>query len=110
MVARQFLCLVSLCSAWLLCSANWVAKEEVMKALPKILFALTAVAALSIAYPASVQANTTYQYTGNPFTAVTTPYTTSDFVTGMLKLAVPLAPNMPLTTISPVAFTFSDGV
>ena len=32
---------------------------------------LTAVAALSFAYPASVQAvPTTYQYTGNPFTQV----------------------------------------
>ena len=45
-----------------------------MKALPKILLALTAVAALSLAYPASVQAvPTTYQYTGNPFTFVIGP-------------------------------------
>ena len=40
-----------------------------MKALPKILLALTGVAALSLAYPASLQAvPTTYVYTGNPFT------------------------------------------
>ena len=72
----------------------------------------TAVAALSVAYPASVQAvPTTYQYTGNPFTFVTgPPYTTSDFVTAMVTLAGPLAPNMPLTSVSPIAFTFSDGV
>ena len=58
----------------------------------------TAVAAFFVASPASVQAvPTMYQYTGNPFTAVTAPYTTSDFVAGMFKLAVPLAPNMPLT-------------
>jgi hypothetical protein len=70
-----------------------------------------AVAALSVAYPASVQAvPTTYQYTGNPFTTVSGPYTTSDFVSGMLTLAGPLAPNMPLTTITPIAFSFSDGV
>jgi len=37
-----------------------------MNALPKILLALTGVAALSIAYPASVQAvPTTYQYNGD---------------------------------------------
>jgi hypothetical protein len=71
----------------------------------------TAVAALSIAYPASVQSvPTTYQYTGNPFTVVTAPYTTSDFVTVMLTLAGPLPPNMFLTEITPIAYTFSDGV
>ena len=56
-----------------------------MKALPKILLAATGVAALSLAHPASVQAvPTTYQYTGNPFTDVTGPCTTSDFVTAMV--------------------------
>src|SRR5215831_17301403 len=82
-----------------------------MKALPKILLALTGVAALSLAYPASVQAFVTYQYTGNPFTTVAHGvYTTSDFVSGMVRLAGPLAPNMPLTDVMPIAFTFSDGV
>jgi hypothetical protein len=81
-----------------------------MKALPKILLALTGVAALSIAYPASVQAvPTTYQYTGNPFTTVQGPYTTSDFVSGILTLAGPLAPNF-TGVVTPTAFTFSDGV
>jgi len=82
-----------------------------MKPLPKILLALTAVAALSIACPAPVQAvPTTYQYTGNPFTTATGNYTTSDFVSGMLTLAGPLAANMPLTAVTPIAFSFSDGV
>jgi len=82
-----------------------------MKTLPKILFALTAVAALLVVYPASVQAvPTTYQYTGNPFTVVTAPYTTSDFVTGMLTFAAPLPANMPLTNVKPISFRFSDGV
>jgi hypothetical protein len=62
---------------------------------------------------ASVQAvPTTYQYTGNPFTSATGPYTTSDFVTGMVTLTGPLAPNMPFFSpnVSPIAFSFSDGV
>ena len=71
----------------------------------------TAVAALSLAYPASVQAvPTTYQYTGNHFTDVTGPYTTSDFVTAMVTLAGPLGANMPLTEVTPTAFTLFDGV
>ena len=81
-----------------------------MKALSKILLALTAVAALSFGYPTSVQAvPTTYQYTGNPFTQVSGPYTTSDFVSGMVTLAGPLPPNFS-GTVTPTAFTFSDGV
>jgi len=81
------------------------AAESGMKALPKILLALTAVAAFSLAYPASVQAvPTTYQYTGNPFTQVGGP------VTAMVTLAAPLTPNMSLTFVTPLAFTLNDGV
>jgi len=81
-----------------------------MKAAPKILLALIAVAAFSLFHPASVHAvPTTYHYTGNPFTFATPPYTTSDFVTGMITLASPLAPNFS-GNVSPIAFTFSDGV
>jgi hypothetical protein len=32
------------------------------------------------------------------------------FVTAMVTLAEPLAPNMPLTIVSPIAFTLTDGV
>ena len=82
-----------------------------MKASSKILLALTAVAALSFAYPASVQAvPITYTYTGNPYTTVSGSYTTSMFVTAMVTLAGPLAPNTPLSQVFPTAFTISDGV
>ena len=73
----------------------------------------TAVAALSIACPASVQAvPTTYKYTGNPFTFVSGPYTTSMFVTAMVTLAGPLGANMPLTDVTSqvTAFSVFDGV
>src|SRR5215471_27968 len=82
-----------------------------MNTAPKFLFFLTAVAALSLAYPASVQAvPTTYKYTGNPFTDVSGPYTTSMFVTAMVTLAGPLGANMPLTDATPIAFSLFDGV
>jgi len=82
-----------------------------MNTAPKFLFVLTAVAAFSIVYPASVQAvPTTYRYTGNHFTEVSGRYTTSMFVTAMVTLAGPLGANMPLTEVTPIAFTFFDGV
>ena len=82
-----------------------------MNTAPKFLFILAAVAALSLAYPASVQAvPTTYRYTGNHFTDVSGPYTTSMFVTAMVTLAGPLEANMPFTKVTPIAFTLFDGV
>jgi hypothetical protein len=82
-----------------------------MNTAPKFLFVLTAVAAFSIVYPASVQAvPTTYKYTGNRFTFASGPYSTRDFVTAMVTLASPLAPNTPFTQVTPLAFSMSDGV
>jgi hypothetical protein len=50
-----------------------------------------------------------YQYTGNPFTAVVAPYTTSDFVSVSLTLAQPLSAGF---SGSPeiMNLTMSDGV
>ena len=52
----------------------------------------------------------TYVYTGNPFTNVSGPYTTSDRVTARVTLASPLPANMSLQIVTSLAFSFSDGV
>ena len=73
------------------------------------LLAVTITAAL-ISQP--MLADITYEYTGNPFTNVSGPYSTSDFVTAMVTLATPLKANMPLTEVTPLAlaWSLSDGV
>jgi len=60
-----------------------------------------------IASPAT--ADVIYQYTGNPFTTVTPPYTTSDFVSVSLTLAEPLPPNFDGSPAI-VNLTMNDGV
>jgi len=61
-----------------------------------------------IASPAT--ADVIYQYTGKPFTTVTSPYTTSDFVSGTIQLPSVLPANLSFTQIQVNAFSFSDGV
>jgi len=51
-----------------------------------------------------------YNYTGNPYTSVQSPYDTSMAVTGTLELAAALTPNLTLTTVTPLSFSFSDGI
>ena len=55
-------------------------------------------------------ADVIYQYTGNPFTTVASPYTTSDFVSGTIALSSILPPNLNQAPIQANAFSFSDGV
>jgi hypothetical protein len=59
---------------------------------------------------AHTTADTIYTYTGNPFTNVSSPYTTNDFISGSFVLATPLGNNVPLTNITPTSFSFSDGI
>jgi len=61
-----------------------------------------------IASPAT--ADVIYQYIGNPFTTVTSPYTTSEFVSGTIELSSVLPPNLNQAPIQVNAFSFSDGV
>ena len=57
------------------------------------------------------KADTVYTYTGKPFTIVSAPYATTDFVSGTLTLATPLAPNLPLSDVTGIdSLSLSDGV
>jgi len=57
-------------------------------------------------------ADTVYTYTGNSFTTVQAPYTTSDFISGSFTVAAPLAANIPFAfaNVTPLAYSFSDGL
>jgi hypothetical protein len=69
---------------------------------------------------ASAGADVIYTYTGNDFTAVQNQnpppapqYTKTDSVSGSFTLPTALGgnlPNLPLTTINPTSFSFTDGV
>jgi hypothetical protein len=56
----------------------------------------------------TAHAETLYNYTGNVFDASTTPYSASNRVTGSMTLAQPLKNNV-TESVTPVAFTFTDG-
>jgi hypothetical protein len=79
------------------------------KTLTKII-QFTCVAAAMLTGATVHAASITYTYTGNSFTDVTGPYSTSDMVTGFVTFSSPLAANLPLTAETPTAFSFSDGV
>jgi hypothetical protein len=55
---------------------------------------------------------TTYNYTGDPFTVASAPYTIGGRVTGSITVANPLPPFLPLTDITTAltAMSFTDGI
>jgi PEP-CTERM motif len=58
----------------------------------------------------SANANVTLTYTGDYFTTFGVPYTPNDKVTGSIALATALGDNLNLESVTPVAFSFNDGV
>ena len=69
--------------------------------------------------PSISLADTIYTYQGNPFTGVGyticcggsgLPFTTDDFVSGSFTVSTPLGASRHLSSVKPLAFSFSDGV
>lgn len=74
-------------------------------------FQLLAFACSLLAIPA-LRANVIYTYTGNHFTSATSPFTTSDSVSGTITLSTALPTNTSLMDFSSdvVAINLTDGV
>jgi hypothetical protein len=83
-----------------------------VKTFNRLGLAIVCAAALSAMVPASSRADTIYTYTGNGFAsyAVSSPYTITDSVSGWIDLSAPLGNSVGPLTITPVSFSFSDGV
>jgi hypothetical protein len=58
----------------------------------------------------SLFADTVYTYTGNVFTDVSAPYTTSDYIRGSFSTATPLPANTLTDIVATTKFSFTDGV
>lgn len=58
----------------------------------------------------SAQAAVTYFYTGLDFQVVTSPFSTSDNITGSVTFSSALGVAVPYGPVTPIAFSFSDGV
>jgi hypothetical protein len=75
---------------------------------PRAAIALIALLITASLEPA--QADTTYTYTGQPFSIAVLPYTSHDFVTAVMTTQLPLAQNLPFGAIQVNSLTLSDGI
>lgn len=55
-------------------------------------------------------ADVIYQYTGNPFTTVSSPYTTNNFISLTMDLPSAVPPSSSDFVLNSLTYTFSDGV
>lgn len=62
------------------------------------------------AFTGPARADMIYTYTGNDFTGVTSPYTTSNYLSAVLDFSVALGPNYQYQRVYPVSFTLTSGV
>jgi len=60
--------------------------------------------------PLPLLAETTYTYTGNPYTEVFDAYTTSDYLSITFNLSAPLADNLAGVFITPDSWFITDGI
>jgi hypothetical protein len=89
---------------------NMMAGRSMRKLCLSILPALLLGAGIAGFGAATAEASVVYTYTGNDFTTVEPPYTVNDKVTGSFTTSTAIAPSVTLDPISPIAFSFSDGV
>ena len=74
----------------------------------RLTFFVAAAAMLSATLAA--RADTVYSYTGLDYTFVEGSYTTNEHVTGTFTLANPIGANQMYAVVTPISFSFSDGV
>ncbi len=65
---------------------------------------------LSVLRFRSANADVILHYTGNPFTYVQAPFTSSDRITGRIVLSAPLGNNLQQVNVQPISYSFNDGI
>jgi PEP-CTERM motif len=82
--------------------------------LGKLLVAALVTQSVALLTAGAASADVIYTYTGNDFGGgggtVNSPYTTSDKITGTVTLSGALGDSLSNSTVSPVAYSFSDGI